>query len=142
LTLNAGVHSQYFSFSNSLSPVEPRVGMKYTPNEKSVIGLGGGLHTQAHPLYIYTYSLSGDDQLHNQNIDFSKSIHTVLSYQTRVGKSMVIKSELYYQYLYNIPVERQESAFSMVNQGSGFNRFYPDSLVNDGVGYNMGAELA
>jgi hypothetical protein len=141
LTLNAGVHSQYFSFSNSLSPVEPRVGMKYTPNEKSVIGLGGGLHTQAHPLYIYTYSLSGDDQLHNQNIDFSKSIHTVLSYQTRVGKSMVIKSEVYYQYLYNIPVERQESAFSMVNQGSGFNRFYPDSLVNDGVGYNMGAEL-
>jgi hypothetical protein len=141
LTINAGIHSQYFSFSESFSPVEPRVGMKFTPNEKSVIGLGAGLHTQSHPLYIYTYSLTGDDQLHNQDIDFSKSIHTVLSYQTRIGKSLVIKSEVYYQYLYNIPVEVEESAFSMVNQGSGFNRFYPNELVNDGVGYNMGAEL-
>jgi hypothetical protein len=80
LTLNAGIHSQYFTLSKSISPAEPRIGLKFTPDEKSVIGIGTGMHSQIHPLYIYGYQLNGNTEPHNLNIDFSRSIHTVLSY--------------------------------------------------------------
>ena len=141
LTLNAGVHAQYFSFSNSLSAFEPRVGLKWNVSGNSVIALGSGLHSQTQPMYTYTYhklDAQGNKILHNQNMDFSKSIHSVLSYSLRLNKSMRFKSEAYYQYLYNIPVEIQSSSFSLVNQGSGFSRFFPDSLQNTGTGTNYG----
>src|SRR5690606_32994572 len=41
----------------------------------------------------------------------------------------------------NIPVEQRASAFSILNQGSGFARFFPDTLVNEGTGTNVGLEL-
>ena len=33
------------------------------------------------------------------------------------------------------------SSFSLINQGSGFSRFFPDSLENSGTGYNYGVEF-
>jgi hypothetical protein len=54
---------------------------------------------------------------------------------------MHIKVETYYQYLYNVPVEKKSSSFSVLNQGSGFSRFFPDTLVNEGTGYNTGLEI-
>lgn len=140
-TLNAGIHSQYFTLSNSISPAEPRLGIQYKPNEKSVIALGGGLHSQIHPLYIYSYQLPGNTEPHNLGIDFTRSMHSVLSYTAKIAKSLQFKTEVYYQYLYNIPVEQKPSAFSLLNQGSGFARFFPDTLTNEGTGQNMGIEF-
>ncbi|MBL4656857.1 MAG: hypothetical protein JKX73_02570 [Flavobacteriales bacterium] len=54
---------------------------------------------------------------------------------------MRFKAETYYQRLYDIPVTVQPSSFSLVNQGSGFSRFFPDSLKNTGTGDNYGLEL-
>lgn len=140
-TLNAGIHHQYFTMSDSWSPIEPRIGLKYAPNEKSIVAIGAGMHSQIHPLYIYAYQLQGNTEPHNLGIDFSRSIHTVLSYTTQVKKSLLFKTEIYYQYLYNIPVEADSSSFSLLNQGSGFARFFPDTLKNTGTGSNMGLEL-
>ena len=140
-TLNAGLHSQYFTLSNSTSALEPRIGLKYLANEKSVIAAGVGMHSQAHPLYVYGYQLQGNTEPHNLGIDFSRSIHTVLSYSAQFSKSMQFKTEVYYQYLYNIPVEITPSSFSLLNQGSGFARFFPDTLQNTGTGSNMGIEF-
>jgi hypothetical protein len=141
LTMNTGIHSQYFTMSNSISPIEPRFGLKYAATEKSVIAIGAGMHSQIHPLYIYAYQLAGNTEPHNLGIDFTRSIHTVLSYSTQFKKSMLFKTELYYQSLYNVPVESDPSSFSLLNQGSGFARFFPDSLENTGTGTNMGVEL-
>lgn len=144
LTLNAGIHSQYFSFSNSISPVEPRLGLKYDINDKQTLAIASGLHSQTHPLYLYTYhqyDSLGNKVLHNKNMDMLKSIHSVISYSIRMKGSLQIKTEAYYQYLYNVPVEIQPSAFSLLNQGSGFARFFPDTLENTGTGYNYGIEF-
>tara|TARA_B110000046_G_scaffold185991_1_gene231120 strand:- start:9485 stop:11923 length:2439 start_codon:yes stop_codon:yes gene_type:complete len=141
LTMNTGIHSQYFTMSNSISPIEPRFGLKYAATEKSVIAIGAGMHSQIHPLYIYAYRLAGNTEPHNLGIDFTRSIHTVLSYSTQFKKSMLFKTELYYQSLYNVPVESDPSSFSLLNQGSGFARFFPDTLENTGTGTNMGVEL-
>ena len=144
MVFNAGLHSQMFTFSNSVSPIEPRLGLKYNVNGNSVIAAGVGLHSQTQPMYTYTYNKYdslGNRIYHNKNMDFSKSIHSVLSYSLRLNKSMRFKSEVYYQYLYNIPVEITPSAFSLVNTGSGFARFFPDSLQNTGTGENYGIEF-
>lgn len=143
LTLNAGVHAQYFTLSNSLSAAEPRIGLKIATSDKSVLALGAGMHSQHHPLYIYTYhqNLGNEKVYHNLNMDFIRSIHSVISYSTKIGKSMSFKTEAYYQYLYDVPVTVEPSSFSILNQGSGFARFFPDSLENTGTGYNYGLEF-
>lgn len=141
LTMNTGIHSQYFTMSNSFSRIEPRFGLKYAATENSIIAAGAGMHSQAHPLYIYAYQLSGNTEPHNLDVDFTRSIHTVLSYSTQFKKSMLFKTELYYQALYNVPVEVEPSSFSLLNQGSGFARFFPDTLENTGTGTNMGIEF-
>jgi Carboxypeptidase regulatory-like domain len=143
LTLNAGVHAQYFSLNGSMS-VEPRLGMKWNFTEKQSVHAGAGMHSQLLPAYVYYTHLPSNSQpyaLHNKNLDFIRSLHTVIGYEILPGKNLRIKTEAYYQYLYNVPVEKKASSFSVLNQGSGFSRFFPDTLVNEGTGQNMGIEL-
>lgn len=144
LIVNAGLHAQYFSVSNSLSPIEPRIGIKYNLNGNSSLAFGSGLHSQTQPMYIYFYHKTGPNNekiYHNKDMGFSKSIHSVLSYNLKLNKSMKFKTEVYYQHLYEVPVEVETSAFSLVNQGSGFSRFFPDSLQNTGTAQNYGIEF-
>ena len=144
LAVNIGLHSQILTFNNSISPIEPRAGLRWNVNEKQVFTAGVGLHSQMQPTYTYFYQLTdnnGGYQQHNRNMDFTKSIHYILGYSAALGKGFNLKSEVYYQSLFNIPVEVNSSAFSMVNQGSGFSRFFPDTLKNDGIGTNYGLEL-
>jgi hypothetical protein len=75
-------------------------------------------------------------------VGFTKSAHFVAGYDLNLGKSFRIKSEVYYQHLYNIPIEKfEKSAFSTVNQGGGFQFIRPEKLENKGVGTNYGIEL-
>ncbi len=145
MDFTAGIHSQYYSLSKSLSPVEPRMAWKYRMKGGQAIFAGAGLHSQMQPLYTYLYhqydSLSQQNVIHNKKMDFTKSIHTVVGYEKNFKKSLQIKTEAYYQSLYNVPVSIKPSAFSLINQGSGFARFFPDSLENTGTGYNYGLEL-
>lgn len=155
--MTAGVYSQYFSLSESVSIAEPRIGVRYQINERQSINFGAGLHSQTQPYYVYFYlkpqydstgritgnelDNNGNPIMHNKGIDFTKSIHSVLSYDIALKSNMRMKAEVYYQYLFNVPVEVTPSAFSLTNMGSGFARFFPNTLVNEGEGKNMGLEL-
>ncbi len=144
LVLTTGLHALYFEQSNSFSFFEPRFGMKYSLDRSQSINFGAGLHSQIQPLYTYFYHKTGpnDEKIyHNENMDVTKSAHLVLGYNKSFKSNVRIKSEVFYQYLYNVPVEVESSAFSLVNQGSGFARFFPDSLQNTGTGNNYGLEL-
>jgi hypothetical protein len=103
------------------------------------------MHSQIQPTYLYFYGqandAAGNPILENQKMGFTKSIHYVGSYDRLLGNDLRLKFEIYYQYLYSIPVERTPSSFSMVNTGAGFSRFFPGALVNTGVGKNYGAEV-
>lgn len=137
----AGIHSQYFSMSNSLSPAELRLGFKHKlPGNQSIFA-GGGMHSQIQPLYTYVDNRKGAGNYFNQEMDFTKSIHSGIGYEKFFSKGFSIRSEAYYQYLYNIPVTIAPSSFSMINMGSGFTRIFADSLENTGTGYNYGLEL-
>ena len=140
MDFTAGVHAQYFTLTNSISPFEPRVGWKYRMNNGQAISAGGGLHSMIQPYYTYAYQYL-DGKPGNMNMDFSRSAHSGIGYEKSFNKGFNIKTEAYYQYIYNIPVTVAPSSFSMINVGSGFSRLFMDSLVNDGTGYNYGLEL-
>jgi hypothetical protein len=145
LTITAGLHSQYFTLSHSVSWVEPRVAIRKIFKDGSALSAGTGLHSQTQPYYMYFYSLSansdGTRALHNKTMDFTYSYHAVIGYERMLAKSLRFKSEIYYQSLWNIPVEKSSSSFSLANTGSGFERFFPDTLVNMGTQQNAGIEF-
>ena len=80
--------------------------------------------------------------MHNYNVDFTRSHHAVGGYEHIFSRSLRLRSEVYYQYLYNVPIEKRPgSSFSGLNQGASFSRLFPDTLMNAGTGYNYGLEM-
>ena len=143
LTLNMGIHTQRFFLNNSTS-VEPRLGLKYEINEKNSISLGYGLHSQMQPINVYflqTQKQDGTYLYNNRNLDFTKSHHFVLGYDIQPVKDWRVKAEVYYQSLYNVPVNTFSSSYSMLNTGASFKADLEDSLTNKGTGTNYGIEL-
>jgi len=143
LILNAGIHSQKFFLNNSVS-IEPRLGLKYAINSKNSFSLGYGLHSQMQPINVYflqTQNPDGSHAYNNKNLDFTKSQHFVLGYDLQPFKDWRLKTEMYYQAIYNVPVNTFSSSYSMLNTGSSFKTDLEDNLINDGTGSNYGAEV-
>ena len=144
LIFTAGIHAQVFTLNSNSKSIEPRVAIKKIMNHNQTIAFGVGMHSQTQPFYTYFYQLPANpvNSLHNLNMGFTKSVQAVLTYDKTINKHLRFKAETYYQYLYNVPIEtRSGSSFSLLNMGSSFSRFFPDTLVNKGVGRNYGVEL-
>lgn len=143
LTLNIGLHSQLLTLNNSKS-IEPRVGLKYAATAKSTFSAGYGLHSQMQPTDVYFYralKTDGSYDQSNRDLNFTRSHHFALGYEVLPSKDWRLKTEVYYQYLFNIPVTSRPSSFSMLNTGSSFNPNDVGYLENTGKGTNYGAEL-
>lgn len=143
LTLNLGMHTQYYSLSSSFAP-EPRAGLKYQFKENQSISIGYGLHHQIQPLptyYNYEVSFSPNRTPTNLKMDFTQSNHVVAGYDLVFAKDFHLKAEAYFQYINKAPVERNKSSFSMLNAGADFATPNNTNLVNQGVGRNYGLEL-
>ena len=143
LHLNAGVHAQQFFLNNSTA-IEPRLGLTYLVTNKSSLNFGYGLHSQMQPINVYflqSTDANGTTVYNNKNLDFTKSHHVVLGYNIQPFNDWRIKSEVYYQSIYNVPVTSFSSSYSMLNTGSTFKTDLQDSLVNSGTGENYGMEL-
>jgi hypothetical protein len=140
-----GIHGQYFELSKSFVPLEPRFALKKQLSAKSSVGFGAGIHRQTQPYYLYFFSTrvnpEGNRALYNLGMDFTRASHSALSWDYNPLPHLRIKTEVYYQYIDNIPVEKKSLSFSLANTGSGFSRFFPDTLQNSGVQINKGIEL-
>lgn len=142
LVSNVGLHYQTLTF-NGTQIVEPRAGVKYEINKKHAISFAGGLHSQMQPLRVYllqTNLSNGENVQSNKNLDFTKSIHSVLGYTFQASSNFRIKLETYYQHIYDTPVQ-DGSFFSLANTGADFINVDVDSLINNGTGKNYGIEL-
>jgi hypothetical protein len=143
LLLNIGASSQYFLLNNKYS-VEPRVGFKYSISDKQSLSLGGGMHSQLQPLYVYFASQTDSNGIRtetNRDLDFTRAIHGVLAYDVGFNSSFRLKTEAYYQYIYNAPVDKTPSAFSALNLGADFNSPNVYNLISKGEGLNYGLEI-
>ncbi len=153
VTMNLGLYSQVFTLNNKFT-IEPRAGVRYQVNDKNSLSFGYGLHSQLQTLYLYfsipdsIVKTDGSIKVNtfkirpNSDLDFSKSHHFVLGHDWNYNTYFRIKTEVYYQYLYNIPVYAKPSGVSLINRGASFTRFFPVyNLENKGTGYNYGLEL-
>jgi CarboxypepD_reg-like domain/TonB dependent receptor/TonB-dependent Receptor Plug Domain len=141
LTTNVGMHYQQLFLNNSNS-IEPRASLKYDISPKQNITLGYGMHSQLQPIGVYfakDYASESANLQPNKNLGFSKAHHLVLGYDINVNDFSHIKTEVYYQALYNIPISSNvNSTFSILNAQGGF---ISEPLVNKGLGANYGVEL-
>jgi hypothetical protein len=85
---------------------------------------------------------NGTYALFNEDLDLLKSHHFVLGYDWLINDFTRIKTEVYYQHLYNAAVNGNEKdAYSILNQGADFYVPTPDTMNNDGSGTNYGLEI-
>jgi hypothetical protein len=143
LTLNAGLHGQYFSI-NEQSVIEPRASLSYALNEKSAVNIGYGMHHQnvAAPLLFINENVGGNLVQTNRNLDLIRSDHFVLGYDLRLANKWRSKIEVYYQSISNAAVDRFSSGYSSLTEGADFT-YSTDktSLVSKGKGTNAGIEF-
>lgn len=140
-TINAGLHAQYFSLTEAFA-LEPRLGLRFKATEKLSLTAGYGLHSQtpALPVFFFRDVTTGAPDA-NQNLGYMKANHFVVGADLAFAPNWRLKTEVYYQNLFNIPVDNFASSFSILNAGADF--VFPErgSLVNDGTGQNYGVEV-
>lgn len=151
-TTQAGLHLIYNTQSTEFIP-EPRMNLLYHPTTKHLFSLSGGLHSQLQPLYVLyavpdsiivqnVQVLNVNKELTNQNLKMSRAAHIVFGHEWFVSQKISLKTEIYYQWLWNIPVYPTPSGISLINRGATFTRFFPlKTMVNAGYGYNYGVEF-
>ena len=142
LTFTAGLNGLVFTLNGNSRALEPRLGVSWRFRPGQSLNFGYGLHHQVQPTYTYFYHLPATTRPHNLGMRFTRSNHLVLGYDYAISPTVRIKAETYYQSISKVPVTRYPSSFSLLNQGSAFERFFPDStLVNTGTGTNYGVEF-
>jgi hypothetical protein len=145
LQLVSGLHFQQVSLNSDLA-LEPRVSLSWKFSERQEISLGYGLHSQTQPRTVYfSETLVDTANLEyvqtNKHLGFTRSHQAVVGYQVLFDSKHRLKSEFYFQKLFDVPVNTYPSHFSMINYGGSFNSSVFDSLDNKGDGWNMGLEL-
>ena len=63
LSINAGLHEQYFALNNSNS-TEPRVGMQWSVNEKNRLSFAYGRHSQVQQMNVYFVEQASPSGIH------------------------------------------------------------------------------
>jgi hypothetical protein len=140
-TLNTGLHYSRFLLNGKQS-LEPRAGIKWNFNGSQILSAGFGVHSRLEDPAVYFAripTVNNQISTPNTNLGFSKARHYVVGYETMLSKRLHLKTELYYQDLYDVPVESgHKSARSTINMSQGFSTF---TAENTGAGRNYGVEM-
>jgi hypothetical protein len=143
LTLNVGLHGVYFGINQSNS-FEPRLALSWKPHPRHNFTANISRHSKLlHEAYYFVKGTDseGNKVEGNQNLDVIKSLHTGLGWNFKLGKNAYLKTEAYYQFLYNVPVaESNISVLTQVNSSSVWNLIGPQQWINLGTARNYGLE--
>lgn len=141
LTFQSGVHALYFHLNKNYS-IEPRAGMKWDIAPRHQLSFGLGIHSRVEDLTVYfaqKHLPNHQIAYPNKQLDFTKAFHAVMGYHFSITENLRLKPEIYYQYLFNVPIiDLPNSSFSGLNYSDGFTT---DSLVNKGTGRNIGLDI-
>jgi len=141
-TLNGGIHFLYFGLNRHYS-IEPRLGLRWDFAPAQAVTAGFGIHSRMESVstYMAWTDLPGAGNFRlNNNLDFIRARHYVLGYENRLSEDLFLKAEIYFQDLFNVPIEPGDSSvYSILNQFDWYTR---KQLVNEGNGYNYGIELS
>jgi hypothetical protein len=141
ISIVSGFHNMNVQL-NHKSTLEPRIAINWKFNNTSSIHFGYGRHSNMERIHNYFTRVQQPDESvtePNKNLDLLKADHYVLGYEKYFTKNLRAKAEVYYQNLYNLPVENNDTSYySTINESSDY-RYVP--LVNKGTGKNYGIEI-
>jgi hypothetical protein len=136
----AGLHNTN-ALINNKSTIEPRIAINWKLNNNNSFHAGYGKHSTMESVHNYFTKVlqpNGSITEPNKNLDLLKADHFVLGYEKRFTENLIAKVEVYYQNLYNLPVENNDTSYySTINEGIDY-RYV--ALVNKGKGKNYGVE--
>jgi hypothetical protein len=142
-TFVSGLHGSYYALNGRYS-IEPRAAATYQMRT-SKVALSAGLHSKPEHIstYLFQNAASGTATYYpNKNLDLLRAFHTVLAFDQVLPFKSRMKVELYYQYLYNIPVESDSnSGFSIINAETLFSLLDTKPLSSTGTGKNYGVDI-
>lgn len=141
ISINAGAHFIQSKLNGHFN-IEPRAGIRWAVDSKQTFSAGVGLHSRLEDPSFYLFQRLNEQgnyvQL-NRNLDFSKAFHSVIGYERQLATHLNLKTELYYQSLFNIPVAKNESnSLSAINMSEGFAGI---EAINEGSGHNVGIDF-
>ncbi len=147
--LNSGINISHF-FLNNTSGIDPRFALIYQFKPNQSFSISSGLYSK--PEHVSTYHIErknlNDKRIRpNFNLPMLKALHLVGAYDMSLNNGLRFKSEVYYQYLYNIPVgTKPNSFFSTLNTSNVFNLIFNNDLdgaelASEGTGKNYGIDL-
>jgi hypothetical protein len=141
ITFVSGLHNMNVLY-NSKSTIEPRIALNWKLGSKSSIHAGYGKHSTMESVHNYFTRITQEDgsvMEPNKDLDLLKADHFVIGYEKRFTENLMAKVEVYYQNLYNLPVENNDTSYyATINEGYDY-RYV--ELVNKGTGKNYGVEF-
>ncbi|MCK5906387.1 MAG: TonB-dependent receptor, partial [Flavobacteriales bacterium] len=142
LEVIGGIHSSFLVLNNKYT-VEPRLGLKWKVDSKNTVSLGVGMHSKTEPVSVYLWEDKQPDGSliqPNKDLDFTKAVHFVVGYNWNFAEDFRLKTEVYYQHLYSVPIDFNDTTGtkSSLNYRT---RIEDANLSNDGLGRNYGVEF-
>lgn len=141
ITLVGGIQNMNVLY-NQKSTIEPRLAGSMKLNSKNTLTAGYGMHSTMESLHHYFAKVQQPDGSivePNKNLGLLKAHHFVVGFERRITPSLRAKVEVYYQHLYDLPVENNDTSYyATINEGLEFGFM---DLVNEGTGKNYGIEL-
>ena len=137
LSTVAGVNVMWFNLNNQWL-VEPRFSLQYRTSASSTFSVAYAMNSRKESTETY-FVLDPDNssKVANKDLGLTRSHHISTSFAQRLGENAMLKVEPYWQWLFDVPVERG-TTYSVLNH----NLFMQDRvLVNEGVGRNYGIDL-
>jgi len=99
-------------FDESIGVVRNCVNWKHRLNDDITVVAG------IHNYFAQVETAEGSISEPNKDLDLLKAHHFVLGYEKRFAENLMAKVEVYYQHLYNLPVENNHTSYySTINEG-------------------------
>ncbi len=134
INIVSGLHNMNVLL-NHKSTLEPRIAINWKLNNISSIHAGYGKHSTMESVHNYFTKVEQQDGSviePNKNLGLLKADHYVLGYDNFFTEYLKASVEIYYQNLYNLPVENNDTSYyATINEGFDY-RYVP--LVNKGTG--------
>ena len=137
LTFLGGLHTSYFDVNGKFA-IEPRLGLDWNFAPKQRLSFGAGMHSRQESLAFYLIQEEGTPGYINRYLNNNRAIHVVLGHDFKFFKDFNLHTEIYYQYLYAVPVRTKINGFSVLNNNEAY---VTKTLKNGGIGMNYGLEL-
>ena len=144
LSLHAGIHTSFLALNDTYA-IDPRIALKWQLSRNKTVLFSFGKHSQhQHPTSYFLEKTAENEPRNfpNLNLEFTKALHYVIGYNHQFRKNWRLKSEIYYQSLYDVPISTDaNNVSSLINSLSIRDFLTAGALSNEGSGTNYGIDI-